>query len=68
METLKELTDRVFAGMDIREQQIGIYEGKGKPIYPDYADEILETHGDYVVTDYAFSKDGILVVALTEKK
>ena len=39
METLKELTDRVFAGMDIREQQIGIYEGKGKPIYPDYADE-----------------------------
>lgn len=42
---------------------IGIYEGPNKQIYPEYADEILETHGDLEVKDYCFSeKHNVLVV------
>lgn len=65
--TLNELAQDVFKGKDIREQFIGIYEGPNKKIYPDYADEILETHGDLTVKDHLVTENGILIVALTEK-
>lgn len=39
---------------------VAIYEGK-KTVYPEYADEMVETHGDYEVKEYAV-KDNILIV------
>ena len=41
-------------------KEIAIYEGN-PVVYPDYADEILETHGNMEVKDYIV-KDGMLVV------
>ena len=47
---LKELYKKEFKKVPF----IGIYEGKGKSIYPEYADELLETHGDMEVVDYLY--------------
>lgn len=58
---LKELINRIF-GENYRDELVAIYK-KGEPIYPDYADEILETYGDYIVKDYKIVKE-ILVVML----
>lgn len=59
-ESLKEVAKRVFEGKDIKTQYIGIYteneNGTPNKIYPDYADEILETHGKRKVTDYEYSE------------
>ena len=61
---LKELCKKEFKKV----QFLGVYEtdenGNVKPIYPDYADELLETHGDMEVKDYTYSqKHDCLVVA-----
>lgn len=64
MQTLEELFKEL--GKD-KNQLIGIYEGKGKKIYPDFADELLETHGDRIVIDYAITSNNILVVELEEE-
>lgn len=53
---LKELYKKEFKKV----QFIGVYEedenGNPKPIYPDYADEYLETHGNMEVKDYQYSQ------------
>lgn len=64
MQTLEELFEKVGTGNN---QLIGIYEGKGKKIYPEFADELLETHGDRIVLDYAITSNNILVVELEEE-
>ena len=47
--TLKEKVKEMF-GNDIQDKFIGVYEedenGEVKSIYPDFMDEMLETHGD----------------------
>lgn len=61
---LKELTQKLF-GDNIDDKMIGIWQGKDKKIYPDYADEMLETHGDHNVVDYQYVESKkVLVVAL----
>lgn len=64
---LKELAEEVFKGKNLVTQSIGFYtedeNGKPNPVYPDYADEILETHGEWEVKDYYYSdKHQCLVV------
>ena len=66
MKTLKKLTDELYNGK-VEDKFIAIYE-ENEPLYPDYADEILDTHGDRLVKDYRIRKDGILVVLLEEEK
>ena len=63
MKTLEQLLKEF--GKD-KIQLIGIYEGKGNKIYPDFADELLETHGDRVVIDYTITRNNILVVELED--
>ena len=64
---LKELCNKVFQDKDIKTQSIGIYTGHGNTIYPDYADEILETHGDCEVAAYQYRENAdLLVVQLKE--
>ena len=61
---LKELTKQLF-GDNIQDKMIGIYEGEDKKIYPDFADEMLETHGDHNVVDYQYVESKkVLVVEL----
>ena len=61
--TLKELYNQKYRNV----AYIGFLEydenGKIKKIYPDYADEILETHGEYIVKEeyYSKSKDTLVV-------
>lgn len=60
---LKELTQQLF-GDNIQDKMIGIYKGDDTKIYPDFADEMLETHGDHNVVDYQYLEHRkILVVA-----
>ena len=59
--TLAEKVKEMF-GDDIQDKFIGIYEedenGKVKPIYPDFMDEMLETHGDLEIDpDVYYSKE-----------
>ena len=65
---LKELTKQLF-GDNIENKMIGIWQGKDKKIYPDFADEMLETHGDYNVVDYQYveSKKVLVVELETEE-
>lgn len=65
--SLNEVVKKVFKGKRIQEQFIGIYEedekGNPKPIYPEYADELLETHGELIVKDYKYVQNkNVLVV------
>lgn len=60
--TLRELCDKLYQGKDVRGQNIGLYTGPGKTIYPDYADEILETHGDYEVGAYQYREHADLLI------
>jgi hypothetical protein len=61
---LKELLRDLFE-TDTEDKMIGIYKGPYTSICPDFADEILETHGDYPVVDYHYYKDkNILIVEL----
>ena len=57
---LKELAEEVFKGKNIEIQSIGIYtedeKGNPNPIYPEYADELLETHGELEVEDSFYSE------------
>lgn len=60
--TLKELVAKVYPKVPL----IGIYTKTG-PIYPDFTDEMLETHGDLVVVASYYSKDkNVLVVSFDE--
>lgn len=49
---------------------IGIYEeddnGRPLPITPDFADEIMETHADYIVKEHVVTPQGLLVVEFAE--
>lgn len=59
--TLNQLYNEQFS----KEKIIGVYEEKnGKPsVYQEYADELLETHGDKEINDYQYSaKHKLLVV------
>ena len=61
-------TAKEFAGKDIKTQLIGIYKGPGITVYPDYADECLETHRDKEVEAYQYRKDAnLLIVQLKEE-
>lgn len=65
--TLKELYETKYANVAF----IGLYEtdknGKVVPIYPEYADEMLETHGDKIVDEHFYSAEkDVLVVILKE--
>ena len=64
MQTLEELFNNISGDVN---SLIGIYEGKVKKIYPEFADELLETHGDRIVLDYAITSNNILVVELEEE-
>lgn len=62
---LKEL----YKGKFYNTKFIGLYETDSKgivqPIHPEYAGEILETHGDKEVLDYQLvEKSNLLVVEL----
>lgn len=61
MKTLEQLLKEL--GTD-KNQLVGIYEGKGKKIYPDFADELLETHGDRIVINHVITSNNILIVEL----
>lgn len=69
--TLKEKVKEMF-GDDIQDKFIGVYEGdengEVKPIYPDFMDEMLETHGDLEIDPdvYYSEKKKTLVVEFKE--
>lgn len=61
---LKELAKQVF-GKKTSDKMIGIWEGAGQKIYPDFADEMLETHGECIVKYYQYVESKkVLVVEL----
>lgn len=67
---LKDLVHQLFPEK-VEDHFISIYESIGEEISitsPDFADEILETHGDLIVTDYGFSRHGVLVVRFEEEQ
>lgn len=61
--TLSELINQSYPNVPF----IGIYTDDG-PIYPDYTDEILETHGDLIVVDSYYSKRNDVLVVSFDKK
>lgn len=61
--TLLELIKQSYQNVPF----IGIYTDDG-PIYPDYTDEILETHGDLIVVDSYYSKRNDVLVVSFDKK
>ena len=66
--SLQEIANKVFMGKDIKTQFIGIHEGSGKAIQPEYADEILETHGNQEVSAYRYLENiNLLVVHFKEE-
>ena len=62
---LKELVDQVWA-RNLDSKSIGIYNGPGKTIYPDFADEILETHGELEVGAWKLHNPFLLLVQIKE--
>ena len=64
---LKELTQQMF-GNNIGDKMIGVWQGKDKKIYPDYADEMLETHGDKNVVDYQYVENKKVLVVEFEQE
>ena len=63
--TLKELHETKYPKVDM----IGTFDPNNptKPIYPEYADELIETHGDKEVVDHTYSeKRRVLVVVLKD--
>ena len=62
---LKELVNQVWA-RDLASKSIGIYTGPGKTICPDYADEILETHGELEVGAWKLHNPCLLLVQFKE--
>ena len=69
--TLAEKVKEMF-GNDIQDKFIGVYEedesGGVKPIYPEFMDEMLETHGDLEINPdvYYSEKKKTLVVEFKE--
>ena len=68
---LKDLATKVFGeNFDVGIKEIGIWEwdekGHIKPIEPDYADEILETHGELEVGAWKLVHADLLVVQFKE--
>ena len=55
---LQEVANKAFKGKDIKLQTIGFLtfkeDGTPNTIIPDYADEILETHGQKEVKSYRY--------------
>lgn len=73
--TLQEIAEQVFSEEELSGKGDVVYIGfytedeNGNPnrVIPDYADEILETHGQCEVEDYFYAKkDKVLVVELKE--
>ena len=73
--TVKEIASKVFDN-DLKGESepnlIGFYEedekGNVKHIYPDFADEIVETHGDMLVKDYKYVESkNVLVIELDKE-
>ena len=64
---LKELTQQMF-GNNIGDKMIGVWQGKDKKIYPDYADEMIETHGDKNVVDYQYVENKKVLVVEFEQE
>ena len=61
--TLRELVETKYPDVPL----IGVYVTDG-PIYPDYTDEYLETHGDKEVVSYFYSEaKNVLVVSFDVK-
>lgn len=63
--TLEELYKKKYPKVDM----IGMFDPNSptKPIYPEYADELIETHGTKEVVDHMYSdKKGVLVVVLKD--
>lgn len=60
--TLKELSIDVFKDKDIKTQLIGIVGAPGETVYPDYADEYLETHGDKEVGAWQYREGANLLL------
>lgn len=65
--TLKELYDEQFSNVGF----IGVCEtdenDNVKPIYPEYADEFLETNGDMEVKGYCYSKKHDCLVVTSDE-
>lgn len=66
--TLAELVKQVFPGDNLVTKSIGIYNGDGEIIYPDFADEMLETHGSLTVIDWHLSNKNLLLVQLKKEE
>ena len=65
--TLAEKVKELF-GDNIQDKYIGIDNGT-RPIYTDFMDEYLETHGNEEIEDYIYSeKQKALVVKLKNKE
>ena len=64
MATLKQLLKRFEKS---KNQLVGIYEDSNSPIQLDYADEILETHGNKKVISYKKVAQIIIIVKLEEE-
>ena len=61
--TLRKLVETQFPNVPL----IAVYVEEG-PIYPDYTDEYLETHGDKIVKSYYYSEaKNVLVVSFDIK-
>lgn len=70
--TIKEVVNAVFDSESIKNGLVGFYEedknGTPKKIYPEYADEIIETHGNDLVADYVYlDNHNLLVISLNSR-
>ncbi len=70
--TIKEVVNAVFDSESIKNGLVGFYEedknGTPKNIYPEYADEIIETHGNDLVADYVYlDNHNLLVISLNSR-
>jgi hypothetical protein len=59
--TLSKLAKEVL-GSNLKTALIGVYTKPGAVIEPEYADELLETHGDLEVGAWKKVRDDLLVV------
>ena len=69
--TVREVANLTF-GNDLSSGFIGIYSkdesGNISPIYPDFADEYVETHGNLRVKDYRYVKPQNTLVIEIDKE
>ena len=71
MLTVREVANATF-GNDLSSGFIGIYGedeyGNVMPIYPDFADEYVETHGNLSVKNYRYVKSQNTLVIEIDKE